>query len=55
MEDWLKAKGKRQSDYKAFARNWIRRSVENNKNDNGVERRDSLMESTRELLNKYTK
>ena len=28
MEDWLKAKGKRQKDYKAFARNWLRRAVE---------------------------
>ena len=29
MEDWLKSKGKRQKDYRAFARNWIRRALEN--------------------------
>jgi DNA-binding transcriptional regulator YhcF (GntR family) len=28
MEDWLKSKGKTQKDYKAFARNWIRRATE---------------------------
>lgn len=27
MVDWLRAKGKRYKDYKAFARNWLRRSV----------------------------
>lgn len=29
MSDWLKSKGKRQKDYEAFARNWIRRNVGN--------------------------
>lgn len=29
MLDWLKSKGKRQKDYEAFARNWIRRNVGN--------------------------
>jgi len=28
MKDWLKANGKRQKDYKAFARNWIRKGLE---------------------------
>lgn len=28
MTDWLKSNGKRYKDYKAFARNWIRRSLE---------------------------
>lgn len=28
MEDWLKSKGKTQKDYEAFARNWIRRSMD---------------------------
>ena len=27
MEDWLKSKGKKQKDYEAFARNWIRRNT----------------------------
>jgi len=55
MEDWLKSKGKRQNDYRAFARNWIRRAMENNKDDKGFERRDAMLESTRELLSKYNK
>lgn len=55
MEDWLKSKGKRQSDYRAFARNWIRRAMENNKDDKGFERRDAMLESTRNLLNQYKK
>lgn len=28
MEDWLKSKGKTQKDYEAFARNWIRRNMD---------------------------
>jgi hypothetical protein len=28
MTDWLKSKGKRYKDYKAFARNWVRRGIE---------------------------
>ena len=31
MVDWLKANGKRKKNYRAFARNWLRSSFQENK------------------------
>lgn len=37
MVDWLKAKGKRYKDYKAFARNWLRRvKIEKKDSDTNI-------------------
>ena len=37
MIDWLKAKGKRYKDYKAFARNWLRRiKIEKKDSDTNI-------------------
>lgn len=57
MEDWLKAKGKRQSDYKAFARNWVRRATESQRKEYEVGRVevDRGLQSTQELLDQYRK
>ena len=57
MEDWLKSKGKTQKDYKAFARNWIRRSTESQRKEYDLDRLkiDKGLQSTKELLNQYKK
>lgn len=57
MEDWLKSKGKRQSDYRAFARNWIRRATESQRKEYDLDRTkiDRGLQSTQDLLNQYKK
>lgn len=57
MEDWLRSKGKRQNDYKAFARNWIRRATESQRKEYDLDRTkiDRGLQSTRDLLNQYNK
>lgn len=57
MEDWLKSKGKRQNDYRAFARNWIRRATESQRKEYDLDRTkiDRGLQSTRDLLNQYNK
>lgn len=57
MEDWLKSKGKRQRDYKAFARNWIRRATESQRKEYDLDRTkiDKGLQSTQDLLKPYKK
>lgn len=57
MEDWLRSKGKRQRDYKAFARNWIRRATESQRKEYDTDRAkiDRGLQSTQDLLKQYKK
>lgn len=57
MEDWLKSKGKIQKDYKAFARNWIRRATESQRKEYDLDRMkiDKGLQNTKDLLNQYKK
>lgn len=62
MIDWLASTGKRYKDYKAFARNWMRRILTSKVSvtsemevKENREIRDREYEKTQELLNRYRK